>query len=73
MLADGLACRPLLWHLGGMDRRNSRSGGFLLMIAIFAGVAWGISQGRLMEGALAGTLAGVIIAVLLWLVDRRRG
>ena len=55
-----------------MEKRNSLAGGFLLMVAIVAGFAWGVAAGQPMLGVLAGTGLGVAAAVLLWLFDRRR-
>ena len=56
-----------------MVRRNSRAGGFFLMAGILAGLAWGVVGGEPMLGILAGTAVGIAAALLLWLVDRRRG
>lgn len=55
-----------------MNARTTRAGGFFLTISILAGFAVGIATGNPMKGGLIGTAAGVILAVLLWLVDRRR-
>ena len=61
-----------LWHGAGMEKRNSLAGGFLLMVAIIAGFAWGVAAGQPMLGVMSGTAVGIAAAVLLWLVDRRR-
>ena len=42
------------------------------MVAILIGFAWGIAAGNPMKGVLAGTALGVMAALLLWLLDRRR-
>lgn len=58
---------------GGMSRSSPRAGGFFIMIAILIGFAVGLARGNAMEGVLAGTMIGIAAAVLLWLLDRRRG
>lgn len=55
-----------------MTSPNSRAGGFFLILAIFAGAAWGISAGNPMKGILIGTAVGIAAAVIIWLMDRRR-
>ena len=55
-----------------MARRNAQAGGIFLMVAILAGSVWGLARGEPMLGILAGTALGVLAAVLMWLVDRRR-
>ena len=54
-----------------MTRRNSKAGGCFLTICILAGLGVGIAIGNPMQGILIGTGAGALIAVLLWLVDRK--
>jgi dolichyl-phosphate-mannose--protein O-mannosyl transferase len=54
-----------------MARRNARSGGIFLTIAILAGFAWGMAAGNPMKGILIGTALGALAALLLWLLDRR--
>lgn len=55
-----------------MATRKSQAGGFLLFVAIIAGLVWGVMTGQAMRGVLFGTLAGAGLATILWLVDRRR-
>jgi hypothetical protein len=55
-----------------MQTKTTQAGGFLLIVAMFAGTAWGISAGQPMLGLLIGTGAGIVIATAVWLVDRRR-
>ncbi len=62
-----------LCHDSGMARRNHAAGGFFLILAIFAGFAWGAMSGMPFEGAVIGTIVGIVLAVIVWLVDRRRG
>jgi hypothetical protein len=55
-----------------MNTRTTRAGGFFLTICILAGFAGGIATGDPMKGGLIGTATGVLVAVGLWLLDRRR-
>jgi hypothetical protein len=55
-----------------MTKSNSRAGGFLLTVAILAGLVAGVIAGNPMGGVLVGTAAGVLIALAVWLIDRRR-
>ena len=55
-----------------MQTRTTQAGGFLLTVAIFAGIAVGITLGQPMLGTLVGTAAGILTAVIVWLIDRRR-
>lgn len=52
--------------------RTPRAGGFFLIVAILLGFGIGIATGDAMRGVVIGTAAGIVIAVALWLVDRRR-
>ena len=53
-------------------RRTTRAGGCFLTLCILAGFPLGLALGNPMKGVLIGTAAGIVIAVLLWLIDRRR-
>ena len=55
-----------------MIQRTTHAGGFLLILAIFAGFAGGIVTGQLLLGSLIGLAAGIFAAVIVWLIDRRR-
>jgi hypothetical protein len=55
-----------------MTNRNSRAGGVFLVIGIFLGLSWGIAAGNPMKGILIGTAGGIVLAVGVWLIDRRR-
>ena len=55
-----------------MTSQTTRAGGCFLMICILAGFPLGLAIGNPMKGILIGTGAGMAIAVLIWLVDRRR-
>ena len=56
-----------------MARRNHLAGGFFLILAIFGGFAWGAMSGLPVHGAVIGTLVGIVLAVVIWLYDRRPG
>jgi hypothetical protein len=53
-------------------RKDARSGGALLALAIVAGAVGGAMAGEASIGVLAGVGAGLIMLGLVWLVDRRR-
>ena len=52
--------------------RSTRAGGCLLSICILAGFPLGLTIRNPMKGVLIGTAAGIVIAVVIWLVDRAR-
>lgn len=55
-----------------MNARTTKAGGCFLTFCILAGSAGGIAIGNPMKGILIGTSIGIVLAVALWLVDRRR-
>jgi hypothetical protein len=55
-----------------MVARTTQAGGCFLTLCILAGFAAGVALGNPMKGGLIGTATGALIAVLLWLADRRR-
>ena len=55
-----------------MTRRNAQAGGIFLMAGIVGGGAFGIAYGEPMRGVLIGTGLGILAALLVWLIDRRR-
>lgn len=67
-----LASAAGLWQSAPMSRRSPQAGGFLLILAIFIGMAAGIMAGQPVLGVLAGTGIGILLALAVWLVDRRR-
>ena len=54
-----------------MQGRSTKAGGCFLTLCIIAGFAVGVAKQNPMQGVLIGTGIGIIIAVLLWLADRR--
>ena len=61
-----------LWHLVVMTTPTPKAGGFFLIVPILAGFLWGLTSGRAMQGAIVGLGVGLVLAILLWLVDRMR-
>ena len=62
--------RALAWR--GMPNTTARAGGCFLTLCILVGFVAGLAIHNPMKGILAGTAVGTVLAVLLWLVDRRR-
>ena len=60
-----------LWHGPAMQGRSTRAGGCFLTLCIIAGFAVGVANQNPMKGVLIGTGIGIVVAVLLWLADRR--
>ena len=55
-----------------MDR-TPRAGGCFLVVAILLGFVAGLATRDAMRGVVIGTAVGIVIAVAVWLLDRRRG
>jgi hypothetical protein len=56
-----------------MDKSGyKQAGGFILAASIIAGAVGGIVVGQSSIGFLVGTAAGVLLALLVWFMDRRR-
>jgi hypothetical protein len=55
-----------------MAKRTPQAGGFLIVVAIIGGLAWGVFARDPMKGVLIGTVLGIVAAVAVWLADRRR-
>jgi len=49
----------------------TRAGGFILAVSILAGTVAGVMAGESSIGFLAGAGAGILLAILVWLIDRR--
>jgi hypothetical protein len=67
----GLARGARLCH-GRKMQRTTRAGGCFLTVCIIAGFPLGLAIGNPMKGILIGVGAGALLAVLTWLIDRRR-
>jgi hypothetical protein len=55
-----------------MTNRRPLAGGCFLTICILGGFFVGLAIRNPMKGVLIGTAVGAALAILLWLVDRRR-
>ena len=64
--------RQWLCHGEVMARRSTQAGGCFLTIGILAGFVVGLAIQDPMKGVLIGTGAGALLALLIWLIDRRR-
>jgi len=53
------------------DRNGPRAGGFLLAMSILGGAVIGTIEREPSVGVIAGTVVGIVVAVGLWLADRR--
>ncbi len=55
-----------------MTERATRAGGCFLTVCILAGFVVGLAINNPMKGVLIGTGVGIALALVLWLIDRRR-
>jgi hypothetical protein len=55
------------------QRRNSFAGGIFLFLGPVLGALYGIGRGEPILWMLAGFGLGTAIALLVWLLDRRKG
>lgn len=63
-----------VWHGPAMSSRGkfTQAGGFILAASILAGTVAGLIAGQSSIGFLAGAAAGVLLALIVWAVDRKR-
>lgn len=52
--------------------KTPRAGGALIAIAILVGAVVGIAWRQPVLGLVAGLAAGIALALLVWLMDKRR-
>ena len=57
---------------GPAPNLNPRAGGCFLTLCIIAGAFGGLAINNPMKGVLIGTGVGIVLALLIWLADRRR-
>lgn len=71
--AAGLAqCGPICQAAVMQKSRNTAAGGVFIVLFLFVGIYLGIRSHNLTAYMFGGFAVGVIVAVLIWLVDRRR-
>ena len=56
-----------------MAQQNTLGGGCFLIVPMLIGFIAGIATGNAYRGVLIGTGIGIVLAVLVWLLDRARG
>ena len=54
-------------------RRSTAAGGIFLFLGPVIGVLYGIGRGDPVGWMIYGFGVGIALAILIWLVDRRRG
>ena len=59
------------WHCGPMPNRPRAAGGFFLIAPIVAGFFYGLTTGEAVGWTFIGLLVGLVLATIVWLVDRR--
>ena len=68
-----MAPRDPICQVGGMnERRFSASGGIFLFLGPVVGALVGISRGEPILGMLFGFGVGATLALLVWIIDRRK-
>jgi hypothetical protein len=56
-----------------MEKRDyKQAGGFILAASIIAGAVAGTMVGQSSIGFIVGTSAGVLLALLIWWIDRKK-
>jgi len=71
MLTVALVSR--LCHWAAMQSSRARAGGCFLTLAIPLGFVLGLAVGDPLGGSLIGLVVGIALALVVWLLDRRRG
>ena len=56
-----------------MKSRSTAAGGIFIFLGLLIGAVYGINTGQPMLWLLRGFGAGVLLALLIWVIDRRRG
>lgn len=55
-----------------MNRRSTTAGGIFLFLGPLVGAIYGVNIGQPMQWLLGGFGIGVVLALLVWVIDRRR-
>ena len=53
-------------------RRNAQAGGIFLFLAPVIGLLYGVGRGDPIKWLLIGFAIGLVIAIGVWLIDRKR-
>lgn len=53
-------------------RRNAQAGGIFLFLAPVIGLLYGVGRGDPTKWLLVGFAIGLVIAIGVWLIDRKR-
>lgn len=62
------------WHGRGMSNPPaSRAAGFFIALSVLVGAIAGVALGQPSLGTVIGAGVGILVALLLWLRDRRLG
>lgn len=69
----GVARGAALCHAARMTTPTPMAGGFFLILPIVVGFGWGLTSGRALQGAIVGLGVGLVLAAIVWAVDRWRG
>ena len=67
-----LASALHLCHGRAMAQQNKLGGGCFLVVPILIGFIAGMATGNAYRGVLIGLGIGIVLAVAIWLIDRRR-
>lgn len=67
-----VALQAAHWHGRGMNGRSPQAGGCLLVAGIFLGTGIGVALREPSLGFVIGLAAGLALAILFWLLERRR-
>ncbi|MDQ3075300.1 MAG: hypothetical protein M3Q88_06805 [Pseudomonadota bacterium] len=55
-----------------MSKPTPMAGGFFLILPLVIGFIWGLATERAMQGAIFGLAIGLLLAAIIWAVDRFR-
>jgi len=61
-----------VWHGAAMAKRATKAGGCFLTFCILSGFVAGLAIRDPIKGVLIGTAVGAALAILIWVVDRKR-
>lgn len=68
-----LVCAHPIWHGEPMQkRRTPAAGGIFLFLGPVIGALYGIGRGEPILWMLYGFGAGVLLALTIWIIDRRK-